>query len=413
MSDIALRTENLGKLYHLGELHRRTNSLRDRLASFFRKSKDRGREDIIWALNDISFEVKNGEAVGIIGRNGAGKSTLLKVLSRITKPTKGKAWTFGRVGSLLEVGTGFHPELTGRENVFLNGAILGMRRSEIKKKFDEIVSFAEIEQFLDTPVKRYSSGMYVRLAFSVAAHLDPEILLVDEVLAVGDAQFQKKCLGKMGNVTAQGRTILFVSHYMTMIQALCSRCLFIKSGQILGDGPPSSIIPKYIGSDSKAGAVDLESAYLKRPKDRASLTSVRILNENKEAVSSLPMGKGLSIEFAFRVYGRGLSAPEFGIELRTALGQPVLWLVSHETFGALPPATKGGKVTLHIDRLDLMPGVYYITLGLSNKLEQLELIQDAIQLEITPYPVYPTGKLPPPRTQTIMFAPCSWTHDYQ
>lgn len=217
----------------------------------------------------------------------------------------------------------------------------------------------------------------------------------------------------MGNVTAQGRTILFVSHYMTMIQALCSRCLFIKSGQILGDGPPSSIIPKYIGSDSKAGAVDLESAYLKRPKDRASLTSVRILNENKEAVSSLPMGKGLSIEFAFRVYGRGLSAPEFGIELRTALGQPVLWLVSHETFGALPPATKGGKVTLHIDRLDLMPGVYYITLGLSNKLEQLELIQDAIQLEITPYPVYPTGKLPPPRTQTIMFAPCSWTHDYQ
>jgi lipopolysaccharide transport system ATP-binding protein len=413
MSNIAIKVENMSKLYRLGELHKQTHSLRDRLASYFRHSNKSREDEIIWALKDVSFEVRQGEAVGFIGRNGAGKSTLLKILSRITKPTKGRAWTYSRVGSLLEVGTGFHPELTGRENIFLNGAILGMKRSEIKKKFDEIVSFAEIERFIDTPVKRYSSGMYVRLAFAVAAHMDPDILLVDEVLAVGDAAFQKKCLGKMGKVTAQGRTILFVSHYMTMIQALCGRCLFIRSGQIVSDGLPSLVIPQYIGTDAQTGVADLGSISFERRNNRASLTSVRILNENKEIASSIPMGKSLDVEFSFEVYESGLSSPEFGIELRTALGQPVLWLVSHETYGALPPASKGGKVTLHIDHLDLMPGIYYITLGLSNRLEQLELIQDAIKLEITPYPVYPTGKLPPPRAQAIMFAPCSWTHEYQ
>jgi len=233
MTDIAIRVENLSKLYHIGRARQRHDTLRDALSAAFRRPASRAarREDeTLWALRDVSFEVQRGEVVGIIGRNGAGKSTLLKILSRITEPTSGRAEIHGRVGSLLEVGTGFHPELTGRENVYLNGAILGMHRTEIDRKFDEIVAFAEIEKFLDTPVKHYSSGMYVRLAFAVAAHLDPEILLVDEVLAVGDAAFQRKCLGKMDSVGKEGRTVLFVSHNMAAVTNLCDWGLLLDAG---------------------------------------------------------------------------------------------------------------------------------------------------------------------------------------
>src|SRR5207244_3345082 len=201
-----------------------------------------------WALKDVSFEVRQGEVIGIIGRNGAGKSTLLKILSRITDPTEGRVTINGRVASLLEVGTGFHPELTGRENIYLNGAILGMTRAEIGRKFDEIVAFAEVEKFLDTPVKRYSSGMYVRLAFAVAAHLEPEILVVDEVLAVGDAEFQKKCLGKMSTVASGGRTVLFVSHNLTAIESLCHSCIALQRGRIFTRGSPTDVLDKYLGS---------------------------------------------------------------------------------------------------------------------------------------------------------------------
>jgi lipopolysaccharide transport system ATP-binding protein len=223
------------------------------------------RKEEFWALKDVSFEIKRGEVVGIIGRNGAGKSTLLKILSRITEPTKGRITLDGRVASLLEVGTGFHPELTGRENIFLNGAILGMRKEEIKAKFDEIVAFAEIEKFLDTPVKRYSSGMYVRLAFAVAAHLEPEILIVDEVLAVGDAQFQAKCLGKMQDVArGGGRTVLFVSHNMTAVQTLCQRSLWLRSGELIADGKTESVVHSYLNSGGhmtlKKGWQDCASA---------------------------------------------------------------------------------------------------------------------------------------------------------
>ena len=245
MSDIVISARGLSKQYKIGGLQKRHSTLRDQIAetlsapvrsirSIFAGSRGPGAKnnDNIWALEDISFDVRQGEVVGVIGRNGAGKSTLLKILSRITEPTKGYADIQGRVGCLLEVGTGFHPELTGRENVYLNGAILGMRRDEIVKKFDEIVSFAEIEKFLDTPVKRYSTGMYMRLGFAVAASLDPEILVVDEVLAVGDAAFQKKCLGKMAGVAKDGRTVIFVSHNMPAIQSLCNRCLFIESGRL-------------------------------------------------------------------------------------------------------------------------------------------------------------------------------------
>ena len=249
MSEIVISARGLGKQYSIGEAQKQRSNLRDQIAdkcssslrslrSAFTRSRtgDREQAGTMWALEDISFDVREGEVVGVIGRNGAGKSTLLKVLSRITEPTKGYADIWGRVGCLLEVGTGFHPELTGRENVFLNGAILGMRREEIVRKFDEIVAFAEIDRFLDTPVKRYSTGMYMRLGFAVAASLDPEILIVDEVLAVGDAAFQKKCLGKMAGVAKEGRTVIFVSHNMPAVQSLCNRCLLIESGHLRSAG---------------------------------------------------------------------------------------------------------------------------------------------------------------------------------
>jgi lipopolysaccharide transport system ATP-binding protein len=263
MSDIAIAVEKLGKCFkiaheHKGLKHYRT--LRDDLIGLPSRLlghlgwNGRSGPETFWALKNVSFEVKQGEVVGIIGRNGAGKSTLFKILNRITEPSSGGADIYGRVGALLEVGTGFHPELTGRENVFMNGAILGMRRNEIRSKFDEIVAFAGVEKFLDTPVKRYSSGMYVRLAFSVAAHLEAQILLIDEVLAVGDAEFQKKCLGKMHDVSQAGKTVIFISHAMHAISRLCRRALWIHDGQLVADGAADEVIAKY--SANPNGPVD-------------------------------------------------------------------------------------------------------------------------------------------------------------
>jgi ABC-type polysaccharide/polyol phosphate transport system ATPase subunit len=248
----AIQAEGLGKQYRIGRLQLRSDTLRDALAAgarrLVRPRREREAEETLWALRGVSFMVDRGEVVGIIGSNGAGKSTLLKVLARITEPTEGWVRIEGRVGSLLEVGTGFHSELSGRENVYLAGAILGMRRAEIARKFDEIVAFAEVERFVDTPVKRYSSGMYLRLAFAVAAHLEPEILLVDEVLAVGDARFQKKCLGKMRDIsTREGRTVLFVSHNMNAVQRLCNRCLLLSAGQLAAAGPTPEVVARYLG----------------------------------------------------------------------------------------------------------------------------------------------------------------------
>ena len=248
MSDTAIRVENLGKRYQLGAS--KSGSFRESLTRMLRRPDSGLRlpDSAFWALKDINFEIKHGEAVGIIGRNGAGKSTLLKILSRITEPTTGRFEVFGRVSSLLEVGTGFHPELTGRENVYLNGTILGMKRREVRAKFDEIVAFSGVEKFIDTPVKHYSSGMQVRLAFAVAAHLEPEILIIDEVLAVGDAEFQKKCLGKMEDVTGEGRTVLFVSHDMNAIQRLCSHGILLKAGGVEKDGFSTDVVDYYLGS---------------------------------------------------------------------------------------------------------------------------------------------------------------------
>jgi lipopolysaccharide transport system ATP-binding protein len=307
MSTVVIHGEGLGKSYHRGALQQ-TTLLRDHLSrilksplSVFRRPKD----ETFWALKDVSLEVREGEIVGIIGRNGAGKTTLLKILSRITKPTTGWAEIHGRVGSLLEVGTGFHPELTGRENTFLSGAILGMGKSEIKRKFDEIVAFAEIEQFIDTPVKHYSSGMYVRLAFAVAAHLEPEILFVDEVLAVGDAAFQKKCLGKMGSVSRQGRTIVFVSHNMTALQKLCTRVVWLNGGQVIDSGDPRIVIDRYLQTNAVANLESVWEDNLTAPgNERVRLRSVRVLPQT-DSGDPITVHTPLRIEFTYWNYVPG------------------------------------------------------------------------------------------------------------
>ena len=304
MSQIAIRCEGLSKQYRTGQ-RESYKALRDvvaasvalpfrRARSFFKNGNgaspdSRKRCDLFWALEDISFEVKRGEVIGVIGRNGAGKSTLLKILSRITKPTLGAAEIHGRVGSLLEVGTGFHPELTGRENTFLNGAILGMRKAEIERNFDEIVAFAEIEKFIDTPVKRYSSGMYVRLAFAVAAFMDTEVLLIDEVLAVGDAAFQKKCLGRVDEVARRGRTVMFVSHDMTAIQMLCQKSLYLAGGKVAGFGESSQQIANYLSLKEKSKSISNSG-----PRRLAGTLDV-----HRFEFSPNPVRCGEDLEFAF------------------------------------------------------------------------------------------------------------------
>jgi lipopolysaccharide transport system ATP-binding protein len=317
-SDIAIRVENLCKLYHIGRLQQRHDTLRDALVSALQRSKaGSGRaggagvealegSDEIWALRGVSFEVKRGEVVGIIGRNGAGKSTLLKILSRITEPTTGRAEIHGRVGSLLEVGTGFHPELTGRENIYLNGAILGMRRVEIDRRFDEIVAFAEIEKFLDTPVKRYSSGMYVRLAFEVAAHLEPEILLVDEVLAVGDVGFQKKCLGKMRDVARIGRTVFFVSHNMAAVTRLCGRAVLLDGGKLMADGNAYDIVSSYVGTGRLLGADRLWDDLGTAPGDEVvRLRRVCVKESTGNAIQTVDVADSIGIEVEYDVLRPG------------------------------------------------------------------------------------------------------------
>jgi lipopolysaccharide transport system ATP-binding protein len=335
MSEAAIQVEELGKQYRIGERTGRYRTLRDTLvdatkapfrwlSSSGRRSRASDGQETIWALRHISFEVPRGDVLGIIGRNGAGKSTLLKLLSRITEPTEGQARIRGRVGSLLEVGTGFHPELTGRENIYLNGAILGMKRNEIEQRFDEIVGFAEVEKFIDTPVKRYSSGMYLRLAFAVAAHLEPEILLVDEVLAVGDAEFQRKCLGKMSDVSQQGRTVLFVSHNMSAILNLTERAIVLDRGHMVLHAASSEAVDFYLASGfSQSGERvwrDDEVPPLAKPFRPLSL---RILNPDRQVVDTLRSVEPMMIEFDY-VLDQDITGLRTGIVLMTARGEYVL-----------------------------------------------------------------------------------------
>jgi lipopolysaccharide transport system ATP-binding protein len=308
-----IKVENLSKLYFLGgaAMH---NSLRDAVMSFAKNARRSPKQEL-WALRDINFTVEDGETLGIIGHNGAGKSTLLKILSRITKPSSGTAEIRGRIGSLLEVGTGFHNELSGRENIFLNGAILGMKRKEIERKFEEIVDFAEIEKFIDTPVKHYSSGMYMRLAFSVAAYLEQEVLIVDEVLAVGDAMFQKKCLNKMKDVSQSGRTVLFVSHDMSAITRICSRAIALDKGKIIAEGATSEVMREYLSASWGMTSEKIFEADARTPSsDAVCLKKVRIVNENGETRGTFDIRKKIGIEATYEVLRGGqILLPNFQI----------------------------------------------------------------------------------------------------
>lgn len=317
-----IRVEGLSKKYHIGALRASYSTLRDVLTQWGRAAMQprsaarTSQDDTIWALQDVSFDVWPGEVIGIIGRNGAGKSTLLKILSRITEPTAGRIELYGRIASLLEVGTGFHPELTGRENIYLNGAILGMVRTEIRRKFDEIVAFAEIEKFIDTPVKFYSSGMHVRLAFAVAAHLEPEILVLDEVLAVGDTAFQQKCLGKMRDVTRQGRTVLLVSHSMSTISRLCKKSVWLDDGRVKAVGPSDQVIQSYLSARKSALAEYTRNGTEVQPTARVFITAGRIRNNEGQIFSVLDARQPFSIEVEYQVTQRTLAWVGFTISTR-------------------------------------------------------------------------------------------------
>jgi lipopolysaccharide transport system ATP-binding protein len=365
MSHIAIRVDGLSKQYRIGGAQASYQTFRDALTRAASAPSrwlrgERQTENTIWALDDISFEVKHGEAVGIIGRNGAGKSTLLKILSRITKPTRGRVDLYGRVGSLLEVGTGFHPELTGRENIFLNGAILGMTRREIQRKFDEIADFAEIEKFLDTPVKHYSSGMYVRLAFAVAAHLEPEILVVDEVLAVGDAEFQKKCLGKMGDVAHQGRTVLFVSHNMGAIQRLCEKTILLSKGQLEKFCDTDSAIKHYMSDRTPNALMWVRSDA---PRSEAFFTKIFLTDEEDRVVSTVTTGSTIRvvIEFTVRKVPKNF---QVSIGLIDSFGQQVFGSTPHD-WGLKPPDRPGNyRAIVQFPAELFMPRTYHLRTSL-------------------------------------------------
>jgi lipopolysaccharide transport system ATP-binding protein len=369
MGDVVIRVEGLGKRYRIGGPSVPTHNFREALtatvlAPFRRlgyslRRQDQAAEETIWALKDISFEIKRGEAVGVIGRNGAGKSTLLKILSRITEPTEGRVRIKGRVGSLLEVGSGFHHELTGRENIYLNGAILGMRKAEIDERFDEIVAFAEIDRFLDTPVKHYSTGMYMRLAFAVAAHLNPEILLVDEVLAVGDAAFQRKCLGRMGEAATEGRTVLLVSHNLEAIRRLCRKTVLLESGRLRAFDETERALRLYLESD----ALRSPTFEVQPPRERDGpglVTRLGVEDLEGHPISGLKAGQYWQIRLAF-IIRRPLDHFIVGIGLRTELGTP-LW-----TTWSSPQWIEPGdyEVVARNDSVRLAAGVYPIVVGLS------------------------------------------------
>jgi len=408
MGTPAIEVEGLGKRYRIGAAVNRHRTIRDALVSHARLTVNavgrrlrgdfrRRTPETVWALRDVDFSVEHGETVGIIGSNGAGKSTLLKILSRITEPTTGSARIHGRVGSLLEVGTGFHPELTGRENTYLNGAILGMRRGEIDRKFDEIVAFAEVERFIDTPVKHYSTGMQLRLAFAVAAHLEPEILIVDEVLAVGDAAFQRRCLGKMGDVAGSGRTVLFVSHNMMAMRSLCSRCLHLDSGGIVAEGAPGDVVAGYmrnLGSDAAPGQwIDLRRA-LRKGTGEVRFTSVRFTGRPDAYDGQLfPDGPAefvceLEADAARRVGSVAVSISSLEGERLVNMDS----ILMGQTIELHPGSN---LIRISTPHLHLQPGTYRVSLWLADPLssnsggapyDYLESAADVEVVEVTPGP---------------------------
>jgi lipopolysaccharide transport system ATP-binding protein len=399
MTNIAIRVENLSKQYKIGVAQYRHDTLRDQIVEglrslLLRNGRFHRPSDTFWALKDISLEIKKGEVVGVIGRNGAGKSTLLKILSRITEPTGGFAEIHGRVSSLLEVGTGFHPELTGRENIYLNGAIMGMKKAEIVRKFDEIVAFSEVEKFIDTPVKRYSSGMYVRLAFAVAAHLEPEILIVDEVLAVGDTAFQRKCLGKMGNVAKKGITVLFVSHNMAAIQGLCSECFLLSSGQLVAEGSSQTVVEQYLADVS-----DGTQAVLRQRKDRQGSGEIQfvegsIFDDNGRPIDLALSGQNIEIALSYRSRdGKPISRLDAHITFYTMSGQFMFTCSSESSGSPFDVLPANGQLVCHIPELPLAPGRYVFNLFSTIGGEVADWVQQAGYLNVAAGDYFGTGQL--------------------
>lgn len=405
-----ISVEQLGKRYLLGhKAETYHTSLRDVIASGsqrlllklrhpFEPSRPTESTEDFWALRDVSFEIQQGERIGIIGRNGAGKSTLLKILSRITEPTTGRAKIRGRVASLLEVGTGFHPELSGRENIFLNGAILGMSKAEIRRKFDEIVAFAEVERFLDTPVKRYSSGMYVRLAFAVAAHLEPEVLIIDEVLAVGDTQFQQKCLGKMQEVGNQGRTVLFVSHNMAAVTRLCESAIYLREGRLHKSGEVADVVRTYLRDSAKAAERQLSERKDRQGSGWARISAVDIMDAEHNRTDRIMSGQHVVIRIRLASVAKGvvLKNANIAIGIDDSAGQRV-WHLSNESTGQSIDELDAEKTALYfqIPKLPLVPGTYIMTLFLSSNGTIVDWIQNAASFTVEPGDFYGSGRLPP------------------
>jgi lipopolysaccharide transport system ATP-binding protein len=405
MGTPAIRVEQLSKIYRIGAREQQPKTTAGTLkqaamspiAYLRRTLRPPREEEIFWALRDIGFEVQPGEVIGIIGRNGAGKSTLLKILSRITEPTSGRAVIKGRVGSLLEVGTGFHPELTGRDNIYLNGTILGMRRREIDRKFDEIVDFSGVEQFIDTPVKRYSSGMYVRLAFAVAAHLEPEILIIDEVLAVGDAEFQKKCLGKMSDVGKEGKTVLFVSHNMAAIQQLCNYGIVLSKGQLVYSGTALDAVDKYIDMSDRPTESDSDgfqdfNSVADRNYPAKIFKKIRILDKNNAPCETFPMLSSMRMEIVLEETHKYPKA-DYGVAISTPSGQRVTsfgtWMYPHVQ------QTIPEKIILDIPSLKYSPGAYRISLSCTyhSSGEWLDRIENAGSFHVVAIDIFNSGRL--------------------
>jgi lipopolysaccharide transport system ATP-binding protein len=404
MSQAIITVENLGKKYSIRhERNKRYTALRDvitdKAKSFFRRDGNQvnATREAFWALKNVSFDVRRGEVVGIIGRNGAGKTTLLKILSRITEPTEGRVRITGRVASLLEVGTGFHPELTGRENIFLNGAILGMTRAEIKRKFDEIVDFAEVEQFLDTPVKRYSSGMYVRLAFAVAAHLEPEILVIDEVLAVGDAQFQKKCLGKMESVSRlEGRTVLFVSHNMAAVEALCSSGMVLASGLVIAQGDTPSMVQTYLDQVGRLQGPSLIDRVDREGTGALRFIATELADGSGQSVTSFRCGTDSALVLhCCNNSGQELRNVRVAIGIDTELDQRMLLLDTKllgQNLTSIPPGE--GQIRIIIPKLSLLPRRYHFTIWATIGGVIADWIKNAGTFDVEGGDYFGTGHLP-------------------
>ena len=419
MSDTVIRVENLGKKYIIGhQQQERYTALRDVITNKVKslgslinpqaKNENPAFEEF-WALKDVSFDIKQGDRVGIIGRNGAGKSTLLKILSRITEPTTGSIKIKGRVASLLEVGTGFHPELTGRENIFLNGAILGMGKEEIKRKFDEIVAFAEVEKFLDTPVKRYSSGMYVRLAFAVAAHLEPEILIVDEVLAVGDAQFQKKCLGKMEDVGKEGRTVLFVSHNMAAISSLCSKALVLRSGFVeFPIGNVNDAINKYLMQVNQISKTNLSERKDRQGEGKIRLMRLSLFDNQGNELNSLVSGQSVEFRIYFESQEEKLKNVHAAIGISSVNGAFVTLLSNQISAQVFEEVSSGGFISCLIKKLPLSSGSYTMNLIIREDDIIQDWIQEAIYLTVENGDFYGTGKINPTSHGGVFFEQ-SWS----